>query len=168
MKNAIIFMLAAMMLIGIAAAQQEPSNDCLGGVPAVYYNGLWWAWASPCSGGCSQATPSTYGYDQYGWRWVADDTEWSLRPDKTLFDPNHDQYVDTLCASKYFDPDYTHCDYVNEPAYKYDSGFAELWFVHDACEAGSDDGGNVPEFTAIGAGIALIGAGLVAFRKRER
>ncbi len=49
-------------------------------------------------------------------------------------------------------------------------GCNEQWYYALCCaeDVPEDDGGDIPEFTAIGAGLALLGAaGLVAFRKRK-
>jgi hypothetical protein len=88
---------------------------------AVYHNGLYWAWASPCSGGCSNATPGHYGR---GWRWVRNDQEWGLRPNRGAFGNNR-------CAAPQFDPTHNHCDWNDPIVYQHDGGSSELWLVHD-------------------------------------
>lgn len=88
---------------------------------ATYYNHKCWAWASPCSGGCSTITFSRVAS---GWRFVKDANEWSLRPNWAI-----------SCASSHFDNRYTHCDLGDYNAgyltWKYNNYSWELWVVCD-------------------------------------
>ncbi|WP_456469985.1 hypothetical protein [Caminibacter sp.] len=86
---------------------------------ATYYNHRCWAWASPCSGGCSTIT---FSHVASGWRFVKSESEWNLRPDKSMI--QH-------CAAPYFDNKWTHCDSGNTPVWKYDGSYNELWVVCD-------------------------------------
>jgi hypothetical protein len=72
----------------------------------VTTTGFEWVWASPCSGGCSTIDFSFQG--PLGWRF-ATSAEFLLRPLFAAFvDAN--QPSGYKCASKYFDPIYSHCD----------------------------------------------------------
>ncbi len=88
---------------------------------SIYNNGYCWAWASPCSGGCSTITFSRV---PSGWRF-ATAAEWTKKPDKTAFTSTGN------CASSYFDIRYGHCDWQNTPVYQYDSSYNELWTICD-------------------------------------
>ena len=70
----------------------------------VTEGGLKWVWASPCiQGGCSDPDP---GF-QEGWRFATDD-ELAARPACDAFQRPD---LTTRCASPYFDPTHSHCDY---------------------------------------------------------
>ncbi|MBU0757975.1 MAG: hypothetical protein KKF44_07935 [Nanoarchaeota archaeon] len=162
MKKILCFIIF-ILLVGIVCAEDTDSS-CLDSVPAIYHNGLWWAWASPCSGRCSSAAPEGVS-GLLSWRWVAGDDEWALRPSKSLFNMG-DHHVGGYCAANFFDPLYDHCDGAGTEVYQLDGFNNELWFVHDAC-AGRDNDGEVPEFTTIGAGLILVGIGAYVMRKRK-
>jgi hypothetical protein len=88
------------------AAQAVPvyapvTNDLI-----VTAAGFEWVWASPCSGGCSIIDLSYQG--TLGWRF-ATTAEFLLRPVFAAF-VDSTQPTGFKCASKYFDPVYTHCD----------------------------------------------------------
>ncbi len=70
-------------------------------------NGLWWAWASPCAGGCGQLSEWPL---PWGWRWATDDEFIAFRDD---FDV--DLWTNpTVCAAPYFqdvgETQLTECD----------------------------------------------------------
>jgi|GEM_PF-5383497 len=90
---------------------------------AINHNGRYWAWASPCDGGCSQASPTRVP----GWRY-ATEAEWSAKPDKSAF-LKPDQSL--ICAAQYFDYTYSHCDYSNDPVRTPQGGYAESWYIYD-------------------------------------
>ncbi len=89
---------------------------------AIYKDGLYWAWASPCDGGCSQAYPNNVP----GWRYATVE-EWANRPLKSDFLVNDI----LICGSQYFDNYHTHCDYENPEVRVPYGGYYELWFVTD-------------------------------------
>ena len=94
---------------------------------AVFKNGLYWAWASPCSGGCSQLPDPL----PYGWR-RATNEEFAAGY------PSYDEFGQgSICAASVFDPSHNHCD-----ANNYQSGLVtnvdnggswETVIVHEAC-----------------------------------
>lgn len=90
-------------------------------------NGIAWAWASPCSGGCSTAlTTGARGHVMEGWRFPTNE-DWAVRPDASEWGSG----ATIACASEYFDPSYTHCDWHAQPVQNLDGSFNETWFVHD-------------------------------------
>ncbi len=119
---------------------------------AVYHNGLWWAWLAPFATDTANIWPelpsvvpdaSLMGD---GWRNVADETEWALRPEASLF--NYEK-----CAAQYFMPATGYPATLNECNYgDGDSGYItyqtwpidpthfwqyEFWVVHDDCGGSS-------------------------------
>lgn len=109
--------------IGNCNADETPADY------AVYKNGYYWAWASPCSGGCSSIEPIKVP----GWRYATEE-EWALRPDVTDFG-TPDNFK---CASTYFDNTWTHCDYYDgQSGYLTripDNGSNETWLIYDCSE----------------------------------
>jgi HYR domain len=102
----------------------------------VRFAGLDWVWASPCSGGCSQPSPSF----QPGFRFATAD-EFANKPDFHLFlngspdTANLCVYPACKCAAQWFDPFRTFCNPVDARA-----GFItsepnglswESWYVRD-------------------------------------
>jgi len=144
----------------ITFAQNTPSTECLGGVPSVYKNGMWWAWASSCSGGCSSASPEMHGFDKYGWRWVSGEEEWNLKPDKSAFGISNNT-VDK-CASEYFDSKLTTCNALGTPVYFIDGKDNELWLVRDKCEENGET--YLSSSTAL---VILLGLGIFAFSIKD-
>merc|ERR1719510_541006 len=75
-----------------------PNPTCNGRVvPATQGdNGVWYAWASPCSGGCSRATPiCDWGlYSEEDWKGL----------------PRAEMKKTQKCASTIFDKRHGHCD----------------------------------------------------------
>ncbi|MGV8151315.1 MAG: hypothetical protein ACP5NV_06330 [Candidatus Woesearchaeota archaeon] len=169
------FIMPLELLSAPSALLDNPNDECLSGVPSIYYNGLWWAWGSPCSGGCSQTNPEFFntGSSSNGWRY-ATENEWSVKPSAVLFSNSTGGVV---CASSFFDPIYSHCDYTdgisNFTARVPNGGNYESWFVHDACVNGGGNGGNgggdpqVPEFGVVAAGVAMIGAIAIFLVRRK-
>ena len=90
---------ASDLVSGIEGLTPGPVPDEL----VVNFNGLDWVWASPCiHGGCSNPDPA----NQEGWRYATDE-ELQNAPACSAFGTA----ADTLCASPYFDPTHSHCDY---------------------------------------------------------
>ena len=58
---------------------------------------MYYAWVSPCSGGCSQVN------DLLGWHYCSD-AQWAARPSK-------DALLAEGCSAFCFDPSHDHCDY---------------------------------------------------------
>jgi hypothetical protein len=77
-------------------------------------NGVYFTWASPCSGGCSKAVP------QCGWG-ICSVEEW-----KGL--PRQQMKKDKPCSSKIFDKRWKHCDPSNRLVRVEDGGYNELVF----------------------------------------
>ncbi|MDH3947674.1 MAG: thrombospondin type 3 repeat-containing protein [Gammaproteobacteria bacterium] len=149
---------ASLSLISIIG---QVANAALPTVPdelIVKYNGLEWVWASPCSGGCSQPSPSLAAGD---WRF-ASDAEFSLRPPASKFaspgwsePPNSACYADhagspCLCAAQFFDPFFDHCDGNDLVAEKVTNVYnGETWdmlFVRNG-QLADIDGDGVPDET---------------------
>ena len=99
------------------------SDNCLASeVWSIEYNGLWWAWASPCSGGCSDASGDNYA-GSIGWRF-ASIQEWDDKPARELF------FDGEKCAAFVFDDTFTHCDWNNEVVRTNElQGVDDLWLV---------------------------------------
>jgi len=115
------------LLVGECNSEQSPADY------AVYKNGFYWAWASPCSGGCSTVEPIKVP----GWRF-ATEQEWASRPDVADFG-TPDSFK---CAASHFDYTYLHCDY-SDAASGYLSRIPngehhETWLIYD-CSAQRDD-----------------------------
>ena len=92
---------------------------------AVHKNGLYWAWASPCSGLCSQLPDPL----PYGWR-RATNEEFAAGY------PSFDEFGQgSICAAHIFDPNHDHCDasqYQNGEVVNMDNnGYDETVIVHD-------------------------------------
>merc|ERR1711881_441510 len=100
----------------------EDYGDCVGVEEgwSIYHNGLVWAWASPCSGGCSFPEPE----HSYGYR-LATAEECADKPSNADFDNG------AICASHIFDPKYDHCDSGNELVCDHDNGYNEMLLVCD-------------------------------------
>ena len=122
LSRAVLRLILCSGLVTVAATAQtkvgdppppKPPNPVInailaGPVPAnrtIQKNGICWAWASPCDGGCSSPSPS----NQAGWRYA---TSGELAAKPLCSD-----FLDASapggfrCASSYFDPIYSHCDY---------------------------------------------------------
>lgn len=112
--------------VAICGPNGEPCDQ----LPWVYIdaaNGRAWAWASPCSGGCSMPDPAGVdGYVMPGWRFPTDQ-DWAVRPAPTVWGDG----AVIECASEYFDPTYDHCDWGDVAVQSLDAGTSETWFVHD-------------------------------------
>jgi hypothetical protein len=157
-------------LFRLMSVQQDDINHCYAADEsyAVYHNGLWWAWLAPVAqenwDGMGITPDASLIGD--GWRNVAGEDEWALRPDASLFGQ-------TKCAAEYFftpapfcdwdDPYYVSSEYPNGAVTWYITGnVAEFWVVHDDC--GSN---NIPEFGVVAAGVAMIGAlGIFLFKRK--
>ena len=135
---------------------------------AVYHNGLWWAWLAPVAKEWGGLTPDASLIGD-GWRNVASEAEWALRPDPSLFGR-------TKCAAQFFFPPAPWCDlgdpsYIDEShpngylTYYLDGSVAEFWVVRDDC--GVEPSNDVPEFGLIGATLVIAGAlGFLIFRRK--
>ncbi len=125
---------------------------------AVYHNGLWWAWLAPVSADWGIVPDASLIGD--GWRNVANEEEWALRPDASAFG-------NTKCAATYFFPIAPWCDW-SDPyviddthpegylSYQITGNIEEFWVVHDDC-----NGREIPEFGLLGLMVAIIGAIIV-------
>ena len=136
---------------------------------AVYHNGLWWAWLAPVAqtnwNGLGITPDASLMGD--GWRNVADETEWALRPDASAFGQ-------TKCAAEYFftpapfcnwdDPYYVSSEYPDGALTYYITGnVAEFWVVHDDC-----GGVEIPEFGLVALMVAIIGSlGVFAYARKN-
>jgi len=115
---------------------------------AVFKNGRYWAWASPCSGSCSTVEPIKIP----GWRFATPE-EWEQRPAVSDFG-TYDNYK---CAAPYFDYTYGHCDYwdaengylTSEP----NNDSWETWLIYDCVPA---DNQQVRDDNFLTAGLAKI------------
>ncbi len=97
---------------------------------AVYHNGLWWAWVAPIAQSDWGLVPDASLIGD-GWRNVADEDEWALRPDPSAF-------ISTdKCAATYFFPLTPWCDWNDPVTYYIDGTLSEFWVVHDDCEDNS-------------------------------
>jgi len=107
-----------------------PAGELCDDIPWAFVdevNGLVWAWASPCSGGCSTPLPSgANGFVMPGWRFPTDQ-DWVLRPQPSEWGGG----LIIECAAGFFDPTYSHCDWGNVPVQMPDNSYNEIWFVHD-------------------------------------
>jgi hypothetical protein len=79
-------------------------------------NGVLFTWASPCSGGCSKATPKC------GWD-ICTEEEWEGLPAEQM-------KIDQPCSSKIFDQKHGHCDKNNKLVRVEDGGYNELVFCY--------------------------------------
>jgi len=99
-------------------APQKAPEKCKG-VDVPYTkgkNGVLFTWASPCSGGCSKATP------QCGWG-ICTPKQWEGLPSEQM-------KKDKPCSSKIFDQKYGHCDPSNKFVRVEDGSYNELVFCH--------------------------------------
>jgi hypothetical protein len=80
-------------------------------------NGVWFTWASPCSGGCSKATP------QCGWG-ICSKEDWKGLPSAQM-------KQDKPCSSKIFDNKWGHCDPSNNFVRVEDGSYNELVFCYN-------------------------------------
>jgi len=80
-------------------------------------NGVWFTWASPCSGGCSKATP------QCGWG-ICSKEDWKGLPSAQM-------KKDKPCSSKIFDNKWGHCDPSNKFVRVEDGSYNELVFCYN-------------------------------------
>merc|ERR1719201_61664 len=80
-------------------------------------NGVWFTWASPCSGGCSKATP------QCGWG-ICSKEDWKGLPSAQM-------KQDKPCSSKIFDNKWGHCDPSNKFVRVEDGSYNELVFCYN-------------------------------------
>ena len=91
----------------------NPAPTQLGGsVPAVLSNGIYFTWASPCSGGCSTTIMPS------GWR-ECTTTEWNSLP------TNADLQA-AGCGAPCFDPSHDHCDWTGTLVRVPDNNYNEL------------------------------------------
>merc|ERR1711934_52260 len=114
--------------------KDEASPDMCEGqkVPYTLNAGVMFTWASPCSGGCSKATPKC------GWG-ICSNAQWANLPRAQM-------KIDKPCSSKIFDQSYGHCDYQNNLVQHENGGYDELVFCKNAGGAapGKCDGQSVP------------------------
>merc|ERR1712188_249071 len=80
-------------------------------------NGVWFTWASPCSGGCSKATPKC------GWG-ICSKEDWKGLPSAQM-------KKDKPCSSKIFDNKWGHCDPSNKFVRVEDGSYNELVFCYN-------------------------------------
>merc|ERR1712216_550841 len=78
------------------------------------HGGVYFTWASPCSGGCSTPTPKC------GWG-ICSNAQWAK------IDVNQ-MKKDKPCSSKIFDAKYNHCDSSNNLVQHNNGGYDELVF----------------------------------------
>jgi hypothetical protein len=90
---------------------------------AILSGGRYWAWASPCDGGCSVADPNKVE----GWRYATEE-EWANRPAQSEF---LDIYGNVICAASQFDNTYSHCDYGNPEERIPTGSWHESWYIYD-------------------------------------
>ena len=92
-----------------------------------YANARGWAWASPCSGGCSLVSVTgANGHTMQGWRFPTN-ADWAVRPNASVWGSG----ATVGCASTYFDATFNHCDWNDPVVQSLDSGSSEIWLVHD-------------------------------------
>ena len=95
---------------------------------AISYNGLTWAWASPCSGSCGTADLSQAS----GYRY-ATASECANKPSKSDFSTSDSSntyyYSGVKCAAKIFDANYNHCDANDQLVCANDNSSNELLIV---------------------------------------
>ncbi|KAK3279391.1 hypothetical protein CYMTET_12723, partial [Cymbomonas tetramitiformis] len=93
---------------------------------AVYKNDVWYAWASPCSGGCSTIT------FRGSWRYCTS-AEFDNRPSKSEFiNGQYDTGYFQKCAAPCFDNTYQHCDRSDAFVRFPDGSYYEQLICHDA------------------------------------
>jgi hypothetical protein len=85
-------------------------------VPYTKSGGVYFTWASPCSGGCSKATPKC------GWG-ICSNAQWAK-----LDEPQMKK--DKPCSSAIFDKSYKHCDAGNKLVQHENNGYDELVFCY--------------------------------------
>lgn len=143
----VCLLLFLLSLVAFAGPLPGPVPDAL----TIIYDGLRWAWASPCDGGCSMPLP-TY---QVGWDYATTE-EWADRPTAWDFLAVPGDTGTVRCASPYFDPIYSHCDWsngVDGDVTSHPTGsYLESWFVQR-------EGGVVPEpstFLLASGGLAVL------------
>jgi len=104
----------------------------------ITYNGMDWAWASPCSAttpSCGDTSLLTY-QGSFGWH-LPTAAEFLLRPQASNFGTS----ASFRCAAAYFSDTYTHCDYGDaQSGYIWDpsasnSSAVETWVVRAAVGA---------------------------------
>jgi hypothetical protein len=170
----------------LAAAPEASAQAYSGPVASnayITFNGLDWAWASPCASvdpSCGQINLSGGGG---GWRF-ATGSEWAARPAASDFLSPGGNYAtwsghgNMACASGWFSLSYTHCDYTDaanngwlmsgpgmyaSPAAADQNGYGyynETWLVRDVTAS--------PEPASIALmATGILGVGIVMRRRRQ-
>ena len=142
--------LAVAALIGSTAAQAAPIDSSP--ITSDYYlakDNLLWAWASPVSdldwGNNILYAPGI----QDGWRYATTE-EWATRP-------TNQQLSTKLCAARFWNSGFVHCDFGDVVSNVITGTSADLWYVKTA-------NADVPEPAMLG----LLGMGVLGIAGARR
>lgn len=117
--------IALALAVGAMPAAAQTYSGPVASNAYITFNGLDWAWASPCHAG----DPSCDSFNINGadgtWHF-ANAAEWALRPSASDFLRPDGNFAGTgglmACASGWFSLSYTHCDYDDAVSGYYSSG----------------------------------------------